>query len=106
MNLSEDEKITLGDFCERTLCDDAFSAITNLYETATVQQLLSTKPQDRGRRDELFFSIRGVRDFLSLMAQLVAEKNRLLDTTPEPSDDDKPVDIYEMPDDGEASDDV
>lgn len=88
MNLPDDDKIALGDYCDEVMRDERFAVITNLFETATVQQLLSTKPQDRGKRDELFFSIRGVRDLLSLMAQLVAEKNRLLDPTPKPSEDD------------------
>lgn len=81
MNLSDDDKIALGDYCDQVLRDERFAVITNLFETATVQQLLSTKPQDRGRRDELFFSVRGVRDLLQLMAQLAVEKNRLLDPT-------------------------
>lgn len=90
MNLSDDEKIVLGTFCETVLSSGAFNTITNQYEQSTVQQLLTTKPTDRGRRDELYFSIRGVRDLLSLMSSYVAEKDRLLliDQPTEPSEDD------------------
>lgn len=81
--------------------NDAFNVIVNLYETSTVQQLLSTKSQDRGKRDELFFSVRGVRDLLTLMAQLVAEKDRLLDPTQnnnEPSEDEVPASLDPLED--------
>jgi hypothetical protein len=96
VDLSDDEKVVLGQFCDSILTADAFAFITNLYETSTVQQLLTTKPQDRGKRDDLYFRIQGVRDFLALMAQLVNEKDRLLDNSPKPSaeDDDKVFDIY------------
>lgn len=100
MNISDEEKLVLGEFCEHVLMNEAFTFIANHYETSTVQQLLSTKPQERGRRDELYSAIRGVRDFLDLMASLVAEKNRLLDPTPKPSEDD--VDTVLLDEDDDA----
>lgn len=99
MNLTDDEKIALGDFCEMVLNDDRFSFITQQYETSTVQSLLMTKPQDRERRDELYFAVRGVKDLLGLMADLAREKNRLITPeTPQLSEDDVSFDLFDVAD--------
>ena len=87
MNLTDDEIIVMGTFCETVLDSALFSTLTTQYETSTVQQLLSTKPQDRIVRDQHYYAVRGVRDFLSLMAHYVAEKHRLIELEHKPSED-------------------
>ncbi len=100
MNFSEDERIALGEFCQHVLASEPFGVITKYYEDAIIQQLLTTKATETKRRDELYFNLRGARDLLQLMTELVREKARLLDPEPKPSEEtDGDFDIYADSDD-------
>lgn len=85
--MTENELITLGEYCERLLGEDNFNVLVKQYETQTIEHLLSTKPDEKERRENLYASMSGVRDFLGLMKFFVQEKDLLIEPNEAPSDE-------------------
>lgn len=77
--MTENDVITLGEYCENLLSQEHFATLVKQYETQTIEHLLSTAPEEKERREDLYASMTGVRDFLGLMKFFVTKKEQLIE---------------------------
>lgn len=85
----------LGQYCEDLLEQEHFIKLVGLFETQTIQHMLSTKPEEKQKREDVYASFSGVRDFIGLLTTYVAEKDHIIREDNAPSEDtpDAPEDI-------------
>lgn len=88
--MTEDEVIALGQYCESLLQQEHFTTLVKQFETQTIEHLLTTRSEEKERREDIYQSMSGVRDFLSLMKFFVQKKDDLIEEAEktEPSEDD------------------
>lgn len=86
--MHQDELIALGDYCETLMNHHMFNVVVQCFDAKTTQSLLNTAPGDKETRERHYHEIQGVRGLLSMMVDLVKQKNDLIDQTQAPSDDD------------------
>ena len=80
--------ISLGQYCDSLLSQEHFTTLVKQFETQTIEHLLTTGAEEKQRREDIYQSMSGVRDFLGLMKFFVAKKNELIEAQDqEPSDD-------------------
>lgn len=77
--MNEDEVISLGQYCESLLTQEHFTTLVKQFETQTIEHLLTTRAEEKQRREDIFQSMSGVRDFLGLMRFFVNKKDELIE---------------------------
>jgi hypothetical protein len=77
--MTEDEVISLGQYCENLLTQDNFTMLVKQFETQTIEHLLTTNADEKQKREDIYASISGVRDFLGLMRFFVDKKNQIIE---------------------------
>lgn len=76
--MTDEEIVALGQYCEGLLSQEHFAVLCETYKTQTIEHLLTTKPEAKERREQLFASMSGVREFLDLMKYFVSTKEKIL----------------------------
>jgi hypothetical protein len=94
VNVTDDEVVALGDFCETLLQQPSFNHLVALREDDLAKTILSTAPHEKDIREAAHASYNGLREFLGVMKSLV-DRKRVLTETSEP-------DL--SPDDGDDAD--
>lgn len=82
MELSDDDRVALGNYCEDLLQQRSFNEIVQCYELSTTQALLSTAPQERDIRERHYHELKGVSGLLSMMIEFVKIKDQLINPPP------------------------
>lgn len=76
--ITEDLQVELGDFSWEVLQHPHFSTIVNLFETATCQQILATKPDHVKTREAIYATFQGAVAFIDFLKNQVREKDKIL----------------------------
>lgn len=74
--------MALGAYSEALLLDEGFNALAQRFEQSTYQTFMSTGVADTATRERLFQELMGVKNFLSMMALLVQERQKLIEPAP------------------------
>lgn len=77
--MTEDEVIVLGQYCENLKQQENFTTLVKQFETQTIEFLLTTKPEDKEKREQIYASMNGVRDLLGLMDFYINTKNEIIE---------------------------
>ena len=86
--MTEHEQVSLGEYCEDLLNQESFNELVTLYETQISQDLLNTGLLEKNKREALYASFHGFKEFLGLLKTLIDVKNGVLKANePVPSDD-------------------
>lgn len=86
-NLSEDQIIELGNFCEALRLHPQFNALLKSFELQIVDHMMSTEPHEAKKREGIYASCLGVRDFQAHMNAFVEAKEKIFaKQKPEPSE--------------------
>lgn len=88
MDLTEDETVALGTYCEALMQDASFNTLARYFELSIYQSFMSTGPLETQKREKLYAEHNGVHNFLSMMKALVMEKDKILNPALSPEDDD------------------
>lgn len=78
MPKTEDAIVALGNYCEALLRDENFNTLCDDFEQQTVSAMLSTDPSDAARREQLYESIQGKREFIGLMLEYVNARDSII----------------------------
>lgn len=83
------ETVELGEYCEDLMKQENFNKITKLFEDQTLHNLLNTRPDEKDKREAVYASFNGVRDFMGLMLAITDMKNAIIEKDNQaPSGDD------------------
>lgn len=75
--MTEDEIVSLGNYCETLRHNPQFKVLLDQFELQIVQHMLTTEPHEQKKREGIYASFLGVRDFLGHMDALITEKKKL-----------------------------
>ena len=85
--MTKQETVELGQYCEDLMNQDYFVKLVGLFETQTIQHMLSTKPEEKQKREDVYASFSGVRDFIGLMTFYKQSKDQIIAEDEAPSED-------------------
>lgn len=85
MTLDEEIVIALGEFSLNLLRDPKFKVLNDLFEQQVAADVLSTKPEEKQKREYLYATLQGGRAFMGQL-QLFAEKYTQLTSTTQVED--------------------
>jgi hypothetical protein len=86
-DLSDDELLEIGNFCEALRLHPQFTALLKSFELQIVHNMMSTEPHESKKREGVYASCLGVRDFQAHMNAFVQAKDKLVEKQkPEPSE--------------------
>lgn len=92
--MNDDEIVALGTYCEQLKSNQNFQKLLNQFELQIVNHFLQTQPYETKKREGIYASFSGVRDFLGNMDAIIEQKNNLLNPIKEPSETDaQPADF-------------
>jgi hypothetical protein len=74
----------VGDYLQSLLSNQHFQLVSAWFEQTAVQELLSTKHDDKEGRERIYARIAAHRDFLTTLVQIIARQQEL--TQPQPQD--------------------
>jgi hypothetical protein len=80
--LTDDDIIMLGTYCEGLLREELFNVLVKQFELNCFDHMMSSAAHETKKREGVFATYQGLKDFLGLMITVVAQKNKL---TEEPS---------------------
>jgi len=91
--VTDDEIVTLGDFCVSLRENGNFQALVKQFELQTIDHFMSTEAHETKKREGIYASLAGCRDFIvghmngviDAAAKIVAENK------PAPSEYDAPI---------------
>jgi hypothetical protein len=86
--LTNDEIIALGIFCEELANSGLFQMLCEQYEKNCFQHLMTTQPHETKKREGIFASYVGVKDFLGLMTSIAELKTKLTEPSQDAQDED------------------
>ena len=92
-DLSEDELITIGSFCQTVKQSHAWLILTDTFEQQTFQHMMTTEPHELKKRESIYASFSGVRDFITHMDAFIAAKDKLTAQPLPPEDEPMPIDL-------------
>jgi hypothetical protein len=84
--MNDTEILATGELCEALLASEGFKTVMGQYELSIAADILATKAEDKGRREELYHSLWGARGLLSFM-QLNANAAASIKAPKPPEDD-------------------
>jgi hypothetical protein len=71
------EKVMLGEYCEDLLNQENFVTLVKLCEQQIAQHFLTTKPEEKAKREGIYATYQGLAEFLGLMTAFVEAKNAI-----------------------------
>jgi hypothetical protein len=86
--VTDDELVALGDFCENLKVNPQFKVLTNQFELQIIHHFLNTAPHETKKREGIYASYSGVRDFLGNMDAIISQKEEIVNPKKEPSETD------------------
>jgi hypothetical protein len=86
MNLSDDEIVSLGLFCENLMQQDLFQVLVNVIEQQTFAEFATTKPHEKNAREAVYARFDAFRGFLGTMGELARHAQGILEQHNAPSD--------------------
>jgi hypothetical protein len=81
--LSNDEIITLGYFCETLAFDERWQRLVEMHNHQCFLNFANTTANQRNVREDAFASYAGVRDLVTMMTNLAAAMHQLTDPEPQ-----------------------
>ena len=78
MNLSNDDTMTLGDYCENLFGEEAFNTLVRHAEQSAFQSFQNTPPNDKSGREQAYFELNGLRNFLGMMEAIMNRRDEIL----------------------------
>lgn len=88
MDLTNDEVLTLGAYCDALMNDEHFNTLARLAEVSAFQAFANTAANDKDGRERAYAEFNGFRNFLEQMRALVEMRKELLEEPTPSSDDD------------------
>lgn len=85
--MTDDEIVALGSFCAELKADERFQVLLSLFEKNIIDHMLHTEPHEQKKREGIYASALGVRDFLGNMNAIIDQRDKLV-APPAPSEDD------------------
>ena len=90
MDLTEQEILTLGEYCGALMEEAHFNTLVRLSELSAFQAFSNTAASDKEGRERAYAELNGLRNFLAQMLSLVKSRDDLLEayaSTPSSDDD-------------------
>jgi hypothetical protein len=75
--LTDDEIVALGTYCADTLNDPNFNLLVQQYELQIVSHILGTEAHETKKREGIYASALGFREFLGHMKAILSEAQKL-----------------------------
>lgn len=92
MQLTEDQIVALGDFCETLREAPDFQEIVSQFEQQIVGHMLATEPHELKKREGYYASLMGVREFLGHIAAIKNQRDQIITRNNAPSvSEDAPI---------------
>jgi hypothetical protein len=69
--MTDGEILLTGELCQALLTSEGFKTVVAQYELTIAADILSTKADDKAKREELYFTLwgaRGLREYMQLQA--------------------------------------
>lgn len=89
--MTDDETVALGNFCENLMTNPMFNTLVEQFEKQIVNHFMQTEPHEAKRREGIYASYSGVRDFLANMKAIVIQRDGLIAPKNELSEFDAPI---------------
>lgn len=90
--MTEEQIVSLGDFCAYLKANEHFKSLVDQFEKQIVNHMLQTEPHETKKREGVYASFVGVRDFLGNMDAIIYEAAEIKGRDkPAPSEDDAPI---------------
>jgi hypothetical protein len=90
--VTDDEIVALGDYCVSLREHPHFITLIQQFELQTVTHFMSTEAHEAKKREGIYASLSGFRDFLGQMSAIVDEASAIVSRNkPQPSEYDAPV---------------
>jgi hypothetical protein len=77
--VTDDEIVALGQYCANLRTSHQFTTLVDQFEKQIVSHMLSTEPHETKKREGIYASFLGVRDFLGNMDAIVNEAAKILE---------------------------
>lgn len=77
--MTDEEIVSLGDFCAYLKDQSHFQTLISEFEKQIVNHMLQTEPHEQKKRESIYASFLGVRDFLGNMSAIVDEAATIKD---------------------------
>jgi hypothetical protein len=88
MNLTEDELVTLGIFCEALLQHEHWQRLVSVFEHQQFASFMGTDAKSVKEREHIYAQFSGVQAFLGTLADLVKLKAQIEQRNAPSSEDD------------------
>lgn len=75
--MTEDEIVTLGNYCEGLLQNHMFTKVLEQFEKQLFDHMMRTDPHEQKRREGIYATCRGVQDLLGHMHAFVTERDKI-----------------------------
>ena len=76
--MTDDEIVALGQYCANLRTSHNFNVLIKQFEEQIVQHMLHTEPHETKKREGIYASFLGVRDFLGNMDAIMDEAAKIL----------------------------
>lgn len=86
--MNDDEIIALGELSKALLVSEHFHTIIEHYKQSLACDILTTKPADKDKREEIYASLAGVNGLLGYMQLNAAAADKIQNPTPVTTDAD------------------
>lgn len=71
--MTNDEIVALGDYCNALRHSPQFETVVDQFEQQITRHFLATEPHETKKREGIYASLSGVRDFLGHIDALISE---------------------------------
>jgi hypothetical protein len=89
--MSEDEIVALGNFCENLRNSPSWKILLDQFEKQIVEHMLHTEPHEAKKREGIYASFLGVRDFLGHLKAIETDRDQIIERNKAPSNEDAPI---------------
>ncbi len=73
--MNDEDRIALGEYCERLLGEDLFTVLVQQFEMQCFQSMMRTDPKALKEREGIYAQFRGLNDFLEHLRACVLDKD-------------------------------
>lgn len=89
--MTDDELIELGLYCEDLLSQEHFNVLARQFDLQCFEHMMGTEAHETKKRESIFATRTGLRDFLGHLRAVVDQKDEILKRYEAPSDEDAPI---------------
>ena len=75
--MTEDEIVTLGNYCEGLLQNHLFTKVLSEFERQLFDHMMRTEAHEQKKREGIYATCRGVQDLLGHMHAIVTERDKI-----------------------------